>query len=100
MHNTLFDKLFRDSNGEIVIGQMPNLPIVIWVVASLLQAVYKTGKINLGLDILASGSLFVWAIQELLQGVNYFRRGLGLIILIGLIISKIQQVSDTTKASS
>jgi hypothetical protein len=100
MHNTLFDKLFRDGNGEIVIGQMPNLPIIIWVIASLLQSVYKTGKINLGLDILASGSLFVWAIQELFQGVNYFRRGLGLIVLIGLIISKIQQVSDTTKASS
>ncbi len=89
MHNTLFDKLFQDGNGQIVIGQMPNLPIIIWVVASLLQAVYKTGEINLGLDILASSSLFIWAIQELFQGVNYFRRGLGLIVLIGLITSSL-----------
>jgi hypothetical protein len=89
MHNTLFDKLFRAGNGEIVIGQLPNLPIIIWAVASLLKAVYQTGRINLGLDILASSSLFIWAIQELFQGVNYFRRSLGLIVLISLIASKI-----------
>jgi hypothetical protein len=47
MNNSLFDKLFRDGSGEIVIAQMPNLPIVIWVVVSLLKTVYKTGKINL-----------------------------------------------------
>jgi hypothetical protein len=94
MNNSLFDKLFRDGSGEIVIAQMPNLPIIIWVVVSLLKTVYKTGKINLGLDILAVSSLFIWAIQELFQGVNYFRRGLGAIILIWLMVSKIQQISN------
>jgi hypothetical protein len=90
MNNPVFDKLFKDSSGKIVIAQMPNLPIIIWAVLSLLKIVYKTGRINLGLDILASVSLFVWGVQELLQGVNYFRRGLGAIVLIGLIISKIR----------
>jgi hypothetical protein len=52
------------------------------------------------LDILASSSLFIWAIQELFQGVNSFRRGLGLIVLISLIASKIQQVSNSNKISS
>jgi hypothetical protein len=94
MNNSLFDKLFRDGSGEIVIAQMPNLPIIIWVVVSLLKTVYKTGKINLGLDILAVSSLFIWAIQELFQGVNYFRRGLGAIVLIWLMVSKIQQISN------
>jgi hypothetical protein len=89
MNNRLFDKLFRDNSGEIVIAQMPNLPIVIWAVASLLKIVYKTGRINLGLDILGFISLFIWAIQELFQGVNYFRRGLGAIVLIALIVTKI-----------
>jgi hypothetical protein len=89
MNNPVFDKLFRDSSGEIVIAQMPNIPIIIWGVASLLKIVYKTGQINLILDLLAFGSLFVWAVQELFQGVNYFRRGLGAIVLIALIASKI-----------
>jgi hypothetical protein len=89
MNNPVFDKLFRDRSGEIVIAQMPNIPIIIWAVLSLLKIVYKTGEINLGLDILASVSLFVWAVQELFQGVNYFRRGLGAIVLIALVASKI-----------
>jgi hypothetical protein len=30
MDKTLFDKIFRDSNGNIVIAQAPNLPIIVW----------------------------------------------------------------------
>ncbi len=39
------------------------------------------------LDVVANGSLFTWAWMELFQGVNYFRRSLGLIVLIGIITS-------------
>ncbi len=87
---TLFDKVFRDSEGQIVIAQPPNLPLIVWIVASLLKFVITTGKINLGLELVAFGSLFTWAWEELFQGVNYFRRALGLIVLVGLIASKIQ----------
>ncbi len=88
MNNTLFDKTFRDSNGEIVIAQMPNLPIIVWIVASLLKLIFPTGEINTGLDLLAFGSLFTWAWLELFQGVNYFRRTLGLVVFIGLMASR------------
>ncbi|MCV3212057.1 hypothetical protein OGM63_00705 [Plectonema radiosum NIES-515] len=88
MKNTLFDKIFRDSDGNIVIAQMPNLPIIVWVTASLLKLVLTTGQINTGLDALAFGSLFTWAWLELFQGVNYFRRALGLGVLIGVMVSR------------
>jgi hypothetical protein len=88
----MFDKVFRDSEGKIVIAQMPNLPVVVWFVASLLKLIFTTGKINLGLDVIAFGSLFIWAGLELFQGVNYFRRALGLLVLVSLIASKIQYV--------
>lgn len=88
MQNTLFDKIFRDSEGNIVIAQMPNLPIILWVTASLLKLVFPTGEINTGLDALAFGSLFTWAWLELFQGVNYFRRALGLGVLIGVMVSR------------
>lgn len=58
MENTLVDKTFRDSNGEIVLAQMPNLPLIVWIVASLLTLVFTSGKINAVLDVLANGSLF------------------------------------------
>jgi hypothetical protein len=88
MQNTLFDKIFRDSDGNIVIAQMPNLPIIVWITASLLKLVFPTGEINTGLDALAFGSLFTWAWLELFQGVNYFRRALGLGVLIGVMVSR------------
>jgi hypothetical protein len=92
MDSNFFNRFFRDANGEIVIGQMPNLPIIIWLLASLVKVVYPTGKINLGLDLVATSSLFIWSIGEIAQGVNYFRRSLGLVVLIWLMATKIQQV--------
>ena len=89
MENTLFDRTFRDSEGKIVIAQTPNLPLSVGIVASLLKLLVTTGQINLALDIVAFGSLFTWAWEELFQGVNYFRRALGLIVLVGLIASKL-----------
>ncbi|MBX9254554.1 hypothetical protein H1Q63_11455 [Desmonostoc muscorum CCALA 125] len=90
MENTLIDKTFRDSDGKIVIAQMPNLPLIVWIVTSLLALIFTSGKINTVLEILANGSLFTWAWLELFQGVNYFRRALGLVVFIVIIASKIQ----------
>jgi hypothetical protein len=94
MNDTLFDRLFRDAAGQIVIWQPPNLPIVIWVSATLLKLVFQTGQVKLGLDILAFSSLLYWSFLEITQGVNYFRRDLGVVVLIALIISVIQQFGD------
>ncbi len=91
MNNTLFDRLFRDGAGQIVIGQAPNLPILIWVSATLLKLVFKTGQVKIGLDLLAFSSLLYWSFLEITQGANYFRRDLGVVVLIALIISVIQQ---------
>ena len=89
MENTLVDKTFRDSNGKIVLAQMPNLPLIVWIVASLLALLFTNGKINTVLVLLADGSLFTWAWMELFQGVNYFRRLLGLAVFIGIIVWKL-----------
>ena len=83
--NTLFDRTFRDSEGKIVIAQMPNLPLVVGLAATLLQLLLPSGKIHTALDVVAFGALFTWAWQELFEGVNYFRRALGLIVLVGLL---------------
>jgi hypothetical protein len=90
MENTLFDRTFRDSEGQIVIAQPPNLPLIVGIVASLLKLIVPTGEINLALALVAFGSLYTWAWGELFQGVNYFRRALGLIGLVGLIVWKLQ----------
>ena len=91
MNETLFDRLFRDGTGEIVIGQPPNLPILIWVSATLLKLVFKTGQVKIGLDLLAFSSLLYWSFLEITQGVNFFRRDLGVVVLLAIIISVIER---------
>jgi hypothetical protein len=82
---TLFDRTFRDSEGNIVIAQMPNLPILLGLAATLLQFVLPSGRLQTTFALVAFGTLFTWAWQELFEGVNYFRRSLGLLGLVSLI---------------
>jgi len=82
---TLLDRTFRDSEGNIVIAQMPNLPLLVGLTATLLQLVLPSGNLQTGIDLVAFGTLFTWAWQELFEGVNYFRRVLGLVVLGSLI---------------
>ncbi len=89
MEPTLFDRTFRSDSGEIVLAQTPNPPLLVWLAAILLQLIFTSGKIHTGLDLVAFGSLFTWAWQELFEGVNYFRRALGLVVLVGVLALRI-----------
>ncbi len=89
--NKFIEKCVCDDKGKIAIAQFPNLPIIFALVFSLLSFL---PNLNNGLEnmfsFLASGFLFVWAYLEIFQGVNYFRRLLGIVVLIYLIYSAIQ----------
>jgi hypothetical protein len=89
MQSTLFDKMFRDSQGAVVIAQPPNLPLWTWIATTLLKFVFTKGSFFEVLDAIAFGSLFTWAWLELFDGVNYFRRALGAIVLVGAVASRI-----------
>jgi hypothetical protein len=92
--STLFDRTFRDSSGNIVIAQPPNLPLIVALTASLLQFVLPSGNLQAGLDIVGFGAWFTWAWLELFQGVNYFRQALGLVTLVGIIALRLYIVLD------
>lgn len=85
----LFDRLFRDSEGNIVIAQKPNLPLIVGLSATSLQLLVSDGKLGTALDLVGFGALFVWAWQELFEGVNGFRRILGGLVLVSLVGLKI-----------
>ncbi|WP_416674410.1 hypothetical protein [Egbenema bharatensis] len=82
---TLFDRFFRDSEGHIVIVQPPNLPVLVGSFATLIYFILPSGTVQTAFGLIAFGTLFTWAWQELFQGVNYFRRSLGLMGLVGLL---------------
>jgi hypothetical protein len=82
---SLFDRIFRDREGRIVIAQPPNLPVLVGVAATILHLLLPIGKVQAVLGLVGFGALFTWAWQELFEGVNYFRRALGLLGLLGVV---------------
>ncbi|CAN5813109.1 hypothetical protein BH23CYA1_BH23CYA1_18450 [soil metagenome] len=90
---TLFDRMFRDGEGNIVIAQAPNLPVLVGIAATFFQYILPSGQLQRATELIAFGALFTWAWQELFEGVNYFRRALGLIGLAGLIALGLKSLS-------
>lgn len=75
--------VFRNrETGAITIAQAPNL--VLWpvIVGSVLIWVWHPpGRLGVALEIVVKGGLFAWAIDEILRGVNPWRRCLGAAVL-------------------
>lgn len=86
---TLLDRAFRDREGKIVIAQMPNLPLLVGLAATSLQLILPSSDLKTAIDLVAFGALFTWAWQEIFKGVNYFRRALGLVVLVGILALKL-----------
>ena len=79
--------MFRNrQTGEITIGQTPNIPLVVFAVAWVLSRIWDPGgSVGTGLDVVAFAALAIWAGDELIRGVNPFRRLLGAVVLGGLV---------------
>jgi hypothetical protein len=78
---------FKDKHGHVVIMQWPNLPLYGWIVFKLIGLVVSKGRHKDGCEQLAMAFLFAWALLEITQGVNYFRRFLGLVVGISIALS-------------
>lgn len=72
----------------MVLWQKPNVLLWFWLVASIVARLLVAGKPHRLSEAVAYGSLFGWAYLEITDGVNYFRRALGLVILIAIILNK------------
>lgn len=81
------DWLFRNrSTGEVTIGQWPNLPL--WLFGGLTAGSWvaqANQPLAQWLSIGADLALVWWALDELLRGVNPWRRFLGAGTLLGLL---------------
>ena len=88
-HNKNFspDRFFKDKNGHVVLWQWPNVPLYGWIIFKLVGLVTSKGHFKDGCEQLAMAFLFAWALLEITQGVNYFRRFLGLIVAVSIALS-------------
>lgn len=79
----MFEWLFRNrQTGEITIGQRPNVSIIVFAVAWAIRRIFEpSGVVGTVLDVVVTGALVFWAFDELLRGVNPWRRILGATVL-------------------
>lgn len=71
------------------IFQPPNLPLLVWLGATLLTHILPYGQLNFAAALIAFGSIFTWAWLEIFQGTNQFRRGLGTVVMVFIIINRL-----------
>ena len=87
---TLISRLFIAKDGKYVVFQFPNAPLMVAIVAYGLRLVIDAQPLSNYLGVVIDISLGIWAIMEIIWGVNLFRRIFGLVvigfILFGLIM--------------
>lgn len=84
--NAIIGKVFKDKEGRIVLGQWPNLLLWGWVISKVASIFLREGQIKSGFEILSTSFLFAWAYFEVTDGVNYFRRLLGIVVLTFIVV--------------
>jgi hypothetical protein len=83
------DWLFRDrTTGRLVVAQWPNAALTAWLAVTAIGVVASPeGTWRTVLRVAAAAALAWWAVDEVVRGVNPFRRALGGVVLAGLAAS-------------
>jgi hypothetical protein len=79
--------IFKDSEGNTVIWQVPNIPLAGWMVFKLLSVLVESPSIKSGFENLSTAFLFTWAYLEIVSGKSYFRRALGVVVMTAIVSS-------------
>jgi hypothetical protein len=79
---TAFDWCFRDrSTGRIVIGQFPNIALTVFMASVAVRWVADEGSPVFDVARwVGTAALLWWAVDEVVRGVNPWRRVLGLVV--------------------
>lgn len=81
--------LFRNrETGAITIAQTPNLVLWIVIVSGIVLWIWPAaGKASVALTLVFKGGLLVWAADEIVRGVNPWRRCLGAAVAVYVLIT-------------
>lgn len=81
MLKNIWDKIWRDDSGKVVIWQWPNIWLLAWGGFTFVSLVFGRGTLANILTWAGEASLIIWSVLEIFKGVNYFRKTLGLVVL-------------------
>lgn len=82
-------KFFQNNNGEVKVVQPPNLLLSLWLILQIPRLLFRVDQP--ALTVLAGMVLFAWAYNELRQGESPFRKCLGGVILLIILINLFMQ---------
>lgn len=77
----MLSRFFLTKDGTFVVGQSPNVSIIVFVILKIASLI-SHGSVSHGLNIAAGIALIIWSGLEITSGVNLFRRLLGGVCLI------------------
>jgi hypothetical protein len=73
-------------SGRLTVTQWPNLPLAVFLLAAVASRIFRpSGGTATFLRVLGLVTLIVWALDELIRGVNPFRRILGGAVLVATV---------------
>lgn len=81
------EKLFKDKDGRVVLWQAPNVYLWGWVLFAVVSHLTVHKLHDLTSDF-SAGFIIIWAFLELWSGASWFRRVLGVIVLIASVQSR------------
>ena len=84
---TFWDKFWRDEYGRDVIWQKPNVYLITWLVSTGLTWFLPYNILKRALLLISLVSIIIWSLLEMYSGVNRFRRLLGLLVFIIVVIN-------------
>ena len=85
---SFWDKFWRDEHGNDIIWQRPNKLLLVWVTSAFLALLIRGGIVEDVIQWIGVVALAIWAVLEVVWGVNYFWRYVGAMMLIVIFFTK------------
>lgn len=82
----ILDSFFRGASGKYVIFQVPNVPAILTGAAFIVWRVWPQTALGRWAAFVCGASTFLWAYLEIQSGASWFRRVLGAVVMIGLLL--------------
>ena len=70
--------------GHMTVAQWPNIPLSVFLLLSIALRLGPSGHLETALRVSSWVALVAWAVDEIVRGVNPFRRILGSVVLLSL----------------
>ncbi|HSX53300.1 MAG TPA: hypothetical protein VLF90_02945 [Patescibacteria group bacterium] len=80
-------RFWEDGQGNVVVWQTPNRFLYTWIVTTVIGWFLPFGWFERFVSLVSLVAIVIWAILEAWKGINYFRRLLGILVLVALLIT-------------